>query len=340
MGSNYLNFDRLIIMSIGYLILYSGANIANQDISYVSDEAGFGNLGYYSSALYWLTFGCFSFLATPIVHRLGDKNSLIMGCATYTFYVGAMILPVYAGDNLGSETWDNLHGFISAILLLSAAVNGFGASMMFVAGAKYVAECATYKNIGLYNSIIWMFTNLSLIIGNIVAGFCLNSVKISTLYIMLTIMVFASTIWYCFLPKPRPHPDIVNLSMLNKGRTTTTEFNSRISAVAAASKELHKSTINEEEDDDVKQSKTSKSGQNDDVDMVIEEHDPLDALDEDNLTFCQEIKLTWKLFTSKRMLFLVPLMMWTAISCAIYTSTFYPFLSNGFGDDVDAETQL
>jgi MFS family permease len=176
----------------------------------VSDGAGFGNLGYYSSALYWLTFGCFSFLATPIVHRLGDKNSFILGCATYTFYVGAMILPVYAGDNKDSETWQNLHGFISVILLLSAALNGFGASIMYVAGAKYIAECATDKNIGLFNSVIWMFTSFSLIIGNIVAGFCLSRVAISTLYIMLTFMVFASTIWYCFLPKPLPHPDFAN----------------------------------------------------------------------------------------------------------------------------------
>jgi hypothetical protein len=32
--------------------------------------------------------------------------------------------------------------------------------------------------------------------------------------------------------------------------------------------------------------------------------------------------------------------MWTAISCAIYTSTFYPFLSNGFGSDISTEEQL
>ena len=90
-----------------------------------------------------MTFGIFSFLAAPIVHKLGDKLSLVMGSLTYTFYVGCMILPVYSSENAESPNWENLHGFISFMLIFSAAVNGFGASIMYVSGAKYVAECAT-----------------------------------------------------------------------------------------------------------------------------------------------------------------------------------------------------
>ena len=112
-------------------------------ISYVMDEAGFGHLGYYSSALYWMSFGIFSFMAAPIVHRLGMKMSLVMGSVTYTFYVGCMILPVLASEAGEDSAWDNLHGFVSFMLLLSAAINGLGASIMYVSGAKYVAECAT-----------------------------------------------------------------------------------------------------------------------------------------------------------------------------------------------------
>ena len=72
--------------------------------------------------------------------------------------------------------------------------------------------------------------------------------------------------------------------------------------------------------------------------MLIEDIDPM--AQEELLSVSEEIRLTWQLFISKRMLKLVPLMMWTAISCAIYTSTFYPFLSQGFSDDVSAEEQL
>ena len=37
---------------------------------------------------------------------------------------------------------------------------------------------------------------------------------------------------------------------------------------------------------------------------------------------------------------LTPLMMWSAISCAIYTSIFFPFLSQGFKNNETTETQL
>jgi hypothetical protein len=72
-------------MSVGTFILFVAANISNNLITTVLDGVGFGLLGYYNLAIYYFSFGIFSFLAVPVVMRLGDKWSLILGCCTYFF---------------------------------------------------------------------------------------------------------------------------------------------------------------------------------------------------------------------------------------------------------------
>jgi hypothetical protein len=48
------------------------------------DAKGFGHLGFYTLALYYLAFGIFSFGGAPQVHKLGDRKSMVIGCITFT----------------------------------------------------------------------------------------------------------------------------------------------------------------------------------------------------------------------------------------------------------------
>jgi hypothetical protein len=96
------NCDRLVFMSIGTFILFIAANVSNNLITTVLDNVGFGLLGYYNLGIYYFSFGIFSFLAVPVVMRLGDKGSLILGCFTYFFMIGTQVLPCWRYDHPNS----------------------------------------------------------------------------------------------------------------------------------------------------------------------------------------------------------------------------------------------
>jgi MFS family permease len=61
--------------------------------------------------------------------------------------------------------------------LIAAAVNGFGAAILWVAQGEYISTCANDKNKGQYNSIFWSLLMLSSIIGNLMAAYVIVSVK-------------------------------------------------------------------------------------------------------------------------------------------------------------------
>ena len=60
-----------------------------------------------------------------------------------------------------------MYGAIYGILIGVAALNGFGASVLWVAQGKYLSECATEANKGLFNTIFLSFMQASLIICNL-----------------------------------------------------------------------------------------------------------------------------------------------------------------------------
>jgi MFS family permease len=165
-------------MSFGTFVLYSAVNPAQNLLPSVLKYDGFGNMGFYTMALYYFSFGVFSFLATPIVRKFGDKWSIIVGCITYVLMIAADIFPALAQDNPDSA-WAGkpMYGFTYFLLLFTAFLNGFGASLLYVAQGKYLSEAATPRNIGLFQSVNWTAGCISLFSGNLLASFLLKHVS-------------------------------------------------------------------------------------------------------------------------------------------------------------------
>ena len=55
------------------------------------------------------------------------------------------------------------------MMLLTAAINGAGAGILWVSQGKFISECANKKNTGFYNSYFWAFFMVSQIVGNLIA---------------------------------------------------------------------------------------------------------------------------------------------------------------------------
>ena len=187
-------------------MLYSAVNPAQNLLSAVLKYDGFGNIGFYTMAAYYLSFGVFSFLATPIVRKFGDKWSIVLGCVTYAIMTAADILPALAYDNPGSA-WAGkpMYGFIYFLLLFTALLNGFGASLLYVAQGKYLSEAATARNIGLFQSVNWTAGCISMFSGNLLASVLLKQVSQTVFYSILSSIAVTTVFWYMFLQAPRPH---------------------------------------------------------------------------------------------------------------------------------------
>ena len=75
-----------------------------------------------------------------------------MGSLCYTFYIASFILACIP-DQFPSTNISK--SFIGFVILFAAAVNGFGASILWVAEGRYIAHCANDSNKGTFNGIFW-----------------------------------------------------------------------------------------------------------------------------------------------------------------------------------------
>lgn len=138
-------------------------------------------MGFHSLSLLYLTFGVFSLFSsiisltnklssmhTDLVSKCGMKTSLVLGSLCYAVYIGSFIFAAMGTLN---------HNLIRGLILASAALNGFGASILWVAQGRYVSECATEQNMGKFNAIFWAIYMGSNLVGNLFAAFVIVNVK-------------------------------------------------------------------------------------------------------------------------------------------------------------------
>mmetsp|Transcript_10640 Transcript_10640/g.7948 ORF Transcript_10640/g.7948 Transcript_10640/m.7948 type:complete len:102 (-) Transcript_10640:429-734(-) len=96
--------------------------------------------------------------------------SLVIGALCYVFWIVWFLCPAFKAANPESTSFFLNDTFIQVMLIFSGAVNGFGASILWVAQASYIAECAVNENKGLFNGIFWAIYMLSSIFGSILAA--------------------------------------------------------------------------------------------------------------------------------------------------------------------------
>lgn len=111
-------------------------------------------------AVLYLFFGVFSFFSSAIVNKIGTINvSMSLGALCYTFWIVCFLLPSYYAD-LSDKDKENPpfilnKNFITVMLLLTAAINGAGAGILWTAQGKFISECACAENKGFFNSYFW-----------------------------------------------------------------------------------------------------------------------------------------------------------------------------------------
>jgi hypothetical protein len=79
-----------------------------------------------------------------------------------------------------------MYNVIYALTLFTAALAGWGCSLFWVTGAKYVNDCANDKNKGLFNSMLFVANKGSLISGNLMVAYVVPNASETMLYMIMT----------------------------------------------------------------------------------------------------------------------------------------------------------
>lgn len=88
------------------------------------------------------------------------------------------------------------------MILLSAAINGSGSGILWVAQGKYVADCVTDENKGFFYGYFWAALQMSNVIGNLIAAFVIGYTNFHTFYLIMSCLVLAGTLSFLMLKKP------------------------------------------------------------------------------------------------------------------------------------------
>jgi len=202
-----LNFDRLLVLSVGFMLLFTSFGTAQSLAGQVLQDNSFGELGFYSLSVLYLVFGAACFVSLPVVKKLGAKACLVIGALCYTVYVSSFILPAFRSQNPDTTAWYLSRQLIESAILIAAAINGFGASILWVAQGQYISNCANNENKGQFNSVFWALFMAAGIVGNLMAAYVIVSVDQSTFYIVITFICIASSLFFLLLRKPNPQPN-------------------------------------------------------------------------------------------------------------------------------------
>jgi hypothetical protein len=121
------------VLSFGFLFLFiaymSTANISAQALK----NNGFDGLGFYTLATVFLVLSFSSLFSSMFVNKLGDKASLFIGGLCHLFWILCFLPAAFYSEHKDSTSFIFDHTFIYCLSLFSAAVNGFGASLLWVA---------------------------------------------------------------------------------------------------------------------------------------------------------------------------------------------------------------
>ena len=127
------NIWNVVHCGIGFFLVFSSYCTCQNIVVEALDQHGFHLLGFYSVGMIYAFFAIGSLLCPPMVESIGAIKSMALGSFCYMIWVASCILPV---------TVQHTHTVFYAvwvILLITGAINGIGASILWVGQGKYIS---------------------------------------------------------------------------------------------------------------------------------------------------------------------------------------------------------
>ncbi|KAL4188968.1 hypothetical protein AMTRI_Chr08g204690 [Amborella trichopoda] len=185
------------ILSFAFLLIFLAYGAAQNLESTVNNEE---DLGTTSMGILYLSFTIFSLVASPVVQKLGSKNSLVLGTTGYWLFIAANLIP----------SWYTMVP-ASVYLGFSASIIWVGQGTYLTASARsHARQCSLHEGtvIGKFNGEFWGMFASTQVIGNLISLALLRNGKGGTdftgktlLFVVFLGSMTLGTILMCFLGK-------------------------------------------------------------------------------------------------------------------------------------------
>jgi hypothetical protein len=205
-GKKYANLDRVSVLSLAFLLIFTAFNSADNLAAKVLREDGFAGLGFYSIAALYLVFAITGFVSKGLVRKLSGKSEslripMFIGGLCYFVRILFFLLPAYFKTE--SHSWLTSPTSITVLIIVTAMLNGFGAGILWVAQGEYLSLCASEETKGFYFSYFFVIFMISQIIGNLVAGFVIRLSGQPTYYWSMSGLSLVGCFVFLVLQAPR-----------------------------------------------------------------------------------------------------------------------------------------
>ena len=163
-----LRMHNTLILSFSLCFIFTAFNTIQAWVTNLLSTLGYSNLGNNSLTVLYVAVCFCLFLTPPLVAQFGQIYSIIIGAVCYVAYMASLIY------------------IIPTVVFVASAINGFGASLLWVAVGGFLTKCSTAKDRGRNTGIFWSIFQLSLILGNIIGIVVGASQSYTALFVIFT----------------------------------------------------------------------------------------------------------------------------------------------------------
>ena len=154
-------------------------------------------------AVLYFSIAVSSIMSTALLKKLGTYWCLILGGFGHFCFVFAQIFPAVKYDHPEKDGVITSNGFITALLIVCALINGTGAALIWVSNGNYISELATPKTKGFFYGFFWIVYMMSQVIGSLIGAAILKSGKQQTFfYASLALLAACASLSFWFIRKP------------------------------------------------------------------------------------------------------------------------------------------
>ncbi|CDW72896.1 major facilitator superfamily protein [Stylonychia lemnae] len=313
--NHYANLGKAAYCSVGFLILYTALNPTQNVYTQIMSSNNYDKLGFFCFALNSLFYGLGCLSASYIVDRLGVKFCLSISAISDTVWILAIIPPALSSDKTSDDDmFYTSDGFIYTTQILIQIIQGFCLGLKWVAGSKYISECATEETKGFYFSFYWGLFMVSMVLGSLIAAFVSIYFEQATYLLFMAGIAALSVIIFATLTKPIPQERYLLVDnddyQSEKEKIILQKSDSlQINGANNGSQEILQQDVKHDQQNNTNHNNKIVTVQNQNVAVTP-------------ISFRQELKEVLLLIKSKRMLPLIPQLIWVGISIAVYSGIF------------------
>ncbi|CDW90286.1 major facilitator superfamily protein [Stylonychia lemnae] len=213
-------------------------------------------------------------------------------------------------------------GFIYTTQISIQIIQGICLGLKWVAGNKYISQCATEETKGFYFGLFWGIFMISMVFGSLMAAFISIHFKQTTFVLIMAGIATLSIIVFSTLLDPIPQERYLPLDNLKEEDEIQIQNSS----------ERIKIFIKCENYESIPQNPDSSNEYNF---ISCQVYDQSKKQRQTQISLRKEVAQVLRLISSKKMLPLIPQLIWLGISIAVYSGLFLIIIidTQSIGDD-------